>query len=370
MAKRRSKRQDEAWCSFRCKLATMFCFVLMVWVFSFLYFLGVDDDTSTSEPSEETMDTRNAPDNLQTKPSPEAADPAFPFRQSAAEENSLYDEEQPPPTSVQLRGATHPPSVVKLRGAAQPLSVTTVAPPSAVGQLSIYQSIPPSPLASQSQPPAPTSPPQPDKLALGRRTPASEFWRATPAEMIKSDDTARARRARVLEVFNHAWKGYKQKAFGYDEIKPTSGQPINSWGGIGMTILDTLDTLWIMGLHADFKEATAWVQSSALDFSRVGDVSVFETTIRALGGLLSAHALSGEAIFVKRARELGMRLKAAFGHNPTGLAAPWMSLVSSQPSPGKDRTTVAEAGTLQLEFARLSDVTGEKPFPRCSCTGT
>jgi mannosyl-oligosaccharide alpha-1,2-mannosidase len=47
-------------------------------------------------------------------------------------------------------------------------------------------------------------------------------------------------------------------------------------------------------------------------------VGFFETTIRYLGGLLSAYALSGEPILLKKADELGSRLLPAF-NTPSGL---------------------------------------------------
>ena len=41
-------------------------------------------------------------------------------------------------------------------------------------------------------------------------------------------------------------------------------------------------------------------------------MSVFETTIRNLGGLLSAYDLSGDKVFLEKADDLGMRLRRAF----------------------------------------------------------
>ena len=48
-----------------------------------------------------------------------------------------------------------------------------------------------------------------------------------------------------------------------------------------------------MGLKAEFDEAAEWVVTKLSWQQSHGTVSVFETTIRALGGLLAAHALSG-----------------------------------------------------------------------------
>ncbi|CAN0270361.1 unnamed protein product, partial [Phaeothamnion confervicola] len=33
-----------------------------------------------------------------------------------------------------------------------------------------------------------------------------------------------------------------------DEVLPISGKQKNNWGGMGVTLVDSLDTLWLMGL--------------------------------------------------------------------------------------------------------------------------
>ena len=50
-----------------------------------------------------------------------------------------------------------------------------------------------------------------------------------------------------------------------------------------------------------------------LDLAVNRDVNLFETTIRVLGGLLSAFHLSGDDVFLQKATELGERLMGAFG---------------------------------------------------------
>ena len=52
--------------------------------------------------------------------------------------------------------------------------------------------------------------------------------------------------------------------------------------------MDSLDTLWLMGMKKEFDEAKRWVEES-LSFDHAGSVSVFETTIRVLGGTYSNH---------------------------------------------------------------------------------
>ena len=60
----------------------------------------------------------------------------------------------------------------------------------------------------------------------------------------------------------------------------------------GATIVDSMSTLKVMGLEAEFRDAVAWAKAN--DFTDGGTVSFFETTIRVLGGLLSAYDLSAD----------------------------------------------------------------------------
>ncbi|KAK9121763.1 hypothetical protein Syun_019380 [Stephania yunnanensis] len=62
-------------------------------------------------------------------------------------------------------------------------------------------------------------------------------------------------------------------------LPPQSKDGVNSFGGLGATPIDSLDTLFIMGLDEQFQKAKEWVATS-LDFNKNYDASVFETTIR------------------------------------------------------------------------------------------
>ncbi|CAG8628238.1 1350_t:CDS:2, partial [Acaulospora colombiana] len=74
-------------------------------------------------------------------------------------------------------------------------------------------------------------------------------------------------------------------AWGFDEYHPVKrkGTNLSSDGGIGYTIVDTLDTMHIMGLEQEFAEAREWV-ARELTFDREGKFNTFEITIRVLGG--------------------------------------------------------------------------------------
>jgi len=164
---------------------------------------------------------------------------------------------------------------------------------------------------------------------------------------------ARSRREKIRDAMKHAWGGYKTHAFGNDEVKPQSHGKANPWGGIGTTLVDSLDTLWLMGMKDEFWEARDWVRDH-LDHSHVGTVSVFETTIRSLGGLLSAYDWSGDEAFLDKALDLGTRLGRAFDTR-SGIPSPRINLGNGNPGHVRaTNTNIAEAGTLQIEFRYLA----------------
>ena len=139
----------------------------------------------------------------------------------------------------------------------------------------------------------------------------------TDAIKQKSDDLARSRRVHIKNAMKHAWEGYRTEAWGFDELLPVSGGSKDNWGGMAVTLVDSLSTLWLMGLTDEFYEARDFVKHE-LTYADVGAVSVFETTIRSLGGLLSAFDLSGDRSFLDSADELGSRLLKAFD-SPSGI---------------------------------------------------
>ena len=135
---------------------------------------------------------------------------------------------------------------------------------------------------------------------------------------VKSDELARSRRAYVKKAMQFAWQGYTKYAFGFDELKPQSAVGENGWGGQGITLVDALDTLWIMGMKDEFWQARDWVRDH-LNHATTGFTSLFETTIRDLGGLLSAFDLSGDAAFLTKATDLADRLMHGFDKSPSGI---------------------------------------------------
>ncbi|KAG0091614.1 hypothetical protein BGZ93_008752 [Podila epicladia] len=161
---------------------------------------------------------------------------------------------------------------------------------------------------------------------------------------------------RVRDGFEHAWQGYRKYAWGHDEVRPVSGWTKDSFSGWGATMVDALDTLIIMGFDREFDEAVEWIRMSLkFDQDPARKLPFFETGIRYLGGLLSAYDLSGEKVLMDKAEELANYLLNAFqyGTFPVG----WVT-TDPKRTPRAQEFVLAEVGTIQLEFTRLSQLTG------------
>nr|XP_061836739.1 endoplasmic reticulum mannosyl-oligosaccharide 1,2-alpha-mannosidase-like [Nerophis lumbriciformis]XP_061836740.1 endoplasmic reticulum mannosyl-oligosaccharide 1,2-alpha-mannosidase-like [Nerophis lumbriciformis] len=162
----------------------------------------------------------------------------------------------------------------------------------------------------------------------------------------------------VRDSFRHAWKGYKDYAWGHDELKPIS-KSFGEWFGLGLTLIDSLDTMWIMGLKEEFAEARQWVEKE-LSFNQNVDVNLFETTIRVLGGLLSTYHLSGDQLFLDKAKDLGSRLMPAF-KTPSKIPFSDVNIGKGTAHPPRwtSDSSMAEVTSIQLEFRELSRLTQE-----------
>ena len=88
-------------------------------------------------------------------------------------------------------------------------------------------------------------------------------------------------------------------AWGKDELKPIS-RDSNEWFNLGLTLVDSLDTMWLMGLTKEFEEAREWVEEEMV-IAQDKDVNLFETTIRVLGGLLTTYHLTQDKMFLNKA---------------------------------------------------------------------
>ncbi|EDV24955.1 uncharacterized protein TRIADDRAFT_25192 [Trichoplax adhaerens] len=168
-------------------------------------------------------------------------------------------------------------------------------------------------------------------------------------------------------MMQHAWNGYVKYAWGSNELRPSSlsSHSASIFGSsMGATIVDALDTLHIMGMHDEFKKAKDWIAKN-LKFQGGGEASVFEITIRFVGGLLSAYALTKDKVFKNKAEELADKLMPAF-NTRTGIPRATINLASGGSRnwgwAAGGSSILAEIGTLHLEFAYLSKVTGKEKY--------
>ena len=181
----------------------------------------------------------------------------------------------------------------------------------------------------------------------------------------------------VRAEFLHAYHAYCRDAWGADDYMPVSRRGGVSYG-MSLTMVDALDTLIVMGEWGEVERAVQWLADN-LRFGHQQDINVFETTIRILGSLLaSAHLINTtttpalppttrdalSTILLTHAATLGSHLLHAF-QTPTGIPYGTLSLQSRtmyNPSWSAGASTMAELGSVQLEFQYLSRVTGRVEY--------
>lgn len=150
--------------------------------------------------------------------------------------------------------------------------------------------------------------------------------------------------------------------------------------GMGWIIVDALDTLMIMNLTSRLSHAREWI-STSLDYEQDSEVNTFETTIRMLGGLLSAHYLSNEVLdlapladedqgslgkdlYLEKAADLADRILGAFD-SKSGIPYALINLKDGKGIKSNDNggaSSTAEAASVQLELKYLAMLTGEKNY--------
>ncbi|KAL8797925.1 MAG: hypothetical protein Q9182_007108 [Xanthomendoza sp. 2 TL-2023] len=182
-------------------------------------------------------------------------------------------------------------------------------------------------------------------------------------------DSQTAREAKLDEIrktFAFSWDGYRKNAWMQDELSPVSGNYRNPFCGWAATLVDSLDSLWILGMRKEFDEAAEAVGKIDFTTSIRNDLPLFEVTIRYLGGLVAAYDLSGHKykILLDKAVELAEVLMGAFD-TPNRMPMTfylWKPTFASQPHRAKTRVVLAEIGSLSMEFTRLAQITKETKY--------
>jgi mannosyl-oligosaccharide alpha-1,2-mannosidase len=172
------------------------------------------------------------------------------------------------------------------------------------------------------------------------------------------------RRIGVKKVFGRSWTSYKRQAWMKDALKPISGDYVDQFSGWAATLVDSLDTLWMMGLREEFYEAVESVATIDFGQSTAATVNTFETCIRYLGGLIAAYDLSGHGILKEKAIEVGDLLYAGF-NTENGMPVDFINFELAKNGSGltvEGQVVSASPGTITLEFSRLSQITGDDKY--------
>lgn len=171
-------------------------------------------------------------------------------------------------------------------------------------------------------------------------------------------EVADDRAALVKRETLRAWEGYKRYAWGMDEFNPLTKTGSN-WYEVPLAIspIDAYSTLRVMGLDEEAKEVEVYVET--LNFNKDISVSVFETNIRVLGGLLSMYQYTSNPKILAKAKDVGDRLLPAF-NSTTGI--PYASVNLHTGAVSGDGAGPAGAGTFTLEFGLLSYYTRDPVY--------
>lgn len=191
----------------------------------------------------------------------------------------------------------------------------------------------------------------------------------------RPDPVLEARKAAVIDAFQHAWDGYSSYCFGRDTLHPVSNTCEDDFGGYGATAIDSLPTAIIFGKEDVAVQILEFI--ATLDWAVVkggSRIQVFEVTIRHFAGMISAwDLLNGpfssmaqnttlrQALYEQMV-SLGDSLSCAFD-TPSGVPRGWVDPAMCQSDMGTSNN-VAGAGTLILEFGRLSEITNDRKYAR------
>jgi mannosyl-oligosaccharide alpha-1,2-mannosidase len=179
----------------------------------------------------------------------------------------------------------------------------------------------------------------------------------------------------VKEAFQISWRGYYEYAFPSDNLLPVTNTADNDRNGWGATAVDSLSTAIVLEDKTIVGQILEFIPT--IDFTTTKEkdesISVFETNIRFLGGLISAydlltdaysHLVSDDSLveaILDQAKTLADTLSIAFD-TPSGVPDPQIFLNPEPRLNGSTQNNIAEVGTLILEWTRLSDLTGDSKY--------
>nr|XP_016931058.1 mannosyl-oligosaccharide alpha-1,2-mannosidase IA-like [Drosophila suzukii] len=176
-----------------------------------------------------------------------------------------------------------------------------------------------------------------------------------------------SKREKVKEMMKFAWKGYAENAWGFNELNSELGVPHNEsvFGShhIGLSIIDSLDTLFIMGLKEEYEQGRKWVADNFTLDHIDGYLSVYELTGRIAGGLLSMYAITGDDVYITQSEYVIRKLLPAFNssmHIPHARINP--AAKKAAPHSWTPESLLGEIGSLNMEFYYTSEITGHRKY--------
>ncbi|KAL7671380.1 hypothetical protein ACOME3_006279 [Neoechinorhynchus agilis] len=186
-----------------------------------------------------------------------------------------------------------------------------------------------------------------------------------------TENDAERFRDRVRVMFDHAYSSYMNNAYPKDELCPLSCTGTDTFGGYSLTLIDSLDTLFVMGKCNEFQDA--YTKALNVNFDKDVNVSVFETNIRVVGGLLAGHMVAPycgvnestqwpcKGRMLDQARRVADKLILAFD-TPTGMPIGTVNLLTGVPKGETDEASTAGVGSFIVEFGALSRLTGDNSY--------
>lgn len=164
----------------------------------------------------------------------------------------------------------------------------------------------------------------------------------------------------IKKFTEKAFNQYKKYAWGYDFLAPITKNGKNT-DCLGYTIIDSIDTFILMDMEEAYEDSLNWIENN---FSLICNVSVFESTIRVIGGLISAYEMTGDYRLLNAAQKLGDKLMFAF-ETPYGLPHSIIELKNNIPYDwawSSGESLLAESGSIQIEMMALSYYTGNYTY--------
>ncbi|KAM3164021.1 alpha-1,2-Mannosidase [Lachancea thermotolerans] len=204
------------------------------------------------------------------------------------------------------------------------------------------------------------------------------------------EEELRYYRDETEQLFRHAYNHYMELAYPFDEVYPIQcrartrnfedplDHPTNDvLGNFSASLVDSLTTLAVLGDVSAFRSAVELVEQDLQpEFSIDSTVQVFETTIRILGGLISAHLYATDptkkvylgsdynGILLQRAQKLADRLLPAY-LTQTGIPLPRINLahgLRGVPAEFQQENNAAAMACPMLEFTMLSYLTHDDKY--------